>query len=420
MDAGIPVRDAAAQVAPDARRDAGGAERVSAACRNGNPSVAGAVNVDVATRFQHISGFGGASIPGFIPDLTSSQIDTAFGSGDGQIGMTILRIRIPPNEADFRLEVSTAARAVLRGAKVFATPWTPPANEKSNDNVVGGTLKVASFGEYADHLIRFRDFMAAHGAPLYAVSVQNEPDVTVTYESCSWTPSSLLAFVEAQGSKWGTTKLAAAESSHFDHGSTDLLLNDAVASGYLGIVAGHVYEGGIADYALARSKGKEVWMTEHFTESKHSANDWPLALDVAKEINDSMAANFSAYVWWYIRRFYGPILDDGTVSKRGWIIAQYARFVRPGSFRVEATAPSARDVDVTAYANGSQVIVVAVNRAASPQTVTLNLRNGCVGSFARYTTSATKNLTRDPPVTLTANAASLTLDAQSTTTFVSE
>jgi O-glycosyl hydrolase len=193
-----------------------------------------------------------------------------------------------------------------------------------------------------------------------------------------------------------------------------------LASGYLGLVAGHVYEGGIADYPLARSKGKEVWMTEHFTESKHSANDWPLALDVAKEVNDSMAANFSAYVWWYIRRFYGPILDDGTVSKRGWLIAQYARFVRPGSFRVGASAPSARDVDVTAYVNGSQVVVVAVNRAPAPQAIMLNVRNGCVGSFARYTTSATKSLARDPAVTLTANAATVTLDAQSATTFVSE
>src|SRR5579863_9559839 len=142
MDAGILVRDVAAQVAPDVRRDAGGAGRAGATCRNGNPSIAGAVNVDVAARFQRISGFGGASIPGFIPDLTSSQVDTAFGTGDGQIGMTILRIRIPPNEADFLLEVPTAARAVLWGAKLFATPWTPPANEKSNDDVVGGTLKV--------------------------------------------------------------------------------------------------------------------------------------------------------------------------------------------------------------------------------------------------------------------------------------
>ena len=73
----------------------------------------------LAARFQHISGFGGASIPGFIPDLTSSQVDTAFGTGDGQIGMTILRIRIPPDEADFRMEVPTAARAVLRGSLVY-------------------------------------------------------------------------------------------------------------------------------------------------------------------------------------------------------------------------------------------------------------------------------------------------------------
>jgi O-glycosyl hydrolase len=161
-------------------------------------------------------------------------------------------------------------------------------------------------------------------------------------------------------------------------------------------------------------------MTEHFTDSQNSGNAWPLALDVAKEINDCMVANFSAYVWWYIRRSYGPILEDGTVSKRGYLIAQYARFVRPDSQRVAASTPSAAGVDVTAYVHGGGVIVVAVNRNTTEQAVTLNIRNGCVQSFARYTTSATKNVAHDPSVPLTANAASVTLDAQSTTTFVSE
>jgi len=64
-------------------------------------------------------------------------------------------------------------------------------------------------------------------------------------------------------------------------------------------------------------------------------------------------------------------------------------------------------------------VVVAVNMNTSTQTFILNIKNTCVSSLARYTTSQSKSLKADPAVTLSANAASITLDAQSTTTFVS-
>jgi hypothetical protein len=222
LDVGLDVDAAGDDDASSAGADGGADASADAAlCLSDNADVTGAVNVDVATVFQHISGFGGANILEFIPDLTSDQIDTAFGSGDGQIGMTILRIDVPPDEVDFTAQVPTAAHAASLGAKVFATPWSPPPADKSNGSLVGGTVSAASFVAYADHLMRFRDFMANSGAPLYALSVQNEPDITVTYESCSWNASSLLSFIDAQGSRWGTTQLAAAESYDFDHSLTD-------------------------------------------------------------------------------------------------------------------------------------------------------------------------------------------------------
>lgn len=44
---------------------------------------------------QIIRGFGGVNMPGWIDDLTPDQVNKAFGTGQGQIGMTILRIRVP-------------------------------------------------------------------------------------------------------------------------------------------------------------------------------------------------------------------------------------------------------------------------------------------------------------------------------------
>jgi O-glycosyl hydrolase len=335
------------------------------------------------------------------------------------MGLTILRIRIPYDESQFSKEVATPKRALSLGAKVMATPWTPPASMKSNNNIVGGSLSTGSYGAYADHLVKFRDYMQTNGVTLHAISVQNEPDIAVTYESCDWTSSQMISWVTAQGSKFSGTKLMVAESFNFNRTMTDPILNNAAAAAQVSIIAGHIYGNGLSDYPLARNMGKEVWMTEHYTESSNSANAWPLALDVGKELHNCMVANFNAYVWWYIRRSYGLLTEDGNVSKRGWVMAHYSKFVRPGHVRVGASAPSNSNVLVTAYKNGSQVVIVAVNMNSSAQTVTLNVRNICVGSLTKYTTSGSKSLSNDGAVTLTGNSASVSLDAQSITTFVS-
>ena len=160
-------------------------------------------------------------------------------------------------------------------------------------------------------------------------------------------------------------------------------------------------------------------MTEHYTESADSANAWPLALDVGKEIHDCMAANFSAYIWWYIRRSYGPITDDGKVSKRGYLMAQYAKFIRPGFRRVQAVAKQPQGIQVTAYKKEGRIVIVAVNTGMSPRTASLALQNGFATSFEQYTTSGTKNLQAGAAVPVTDYMASFTIDAQSVTTLVS-
>jgi glucuronoarabinoxylan endo-1,4-beta-xylanase len=387
-----------------------------------NPGSAndGDINVNLATEFQTISGFGGINVPGWIPDLTPEQVQTAYGRGPGQLGLSILRVRIPFNSDQFAAEVPTAQRAVALGAKVMASPWTPPANLKTNNDTVGGELARESYGAYADHLMSFRNLMAENGVTLEAISVQNEPDIVVDYESCDWTPQQLSEFLIEQGPRFGDTKLIAAESFNFNRQVTDPLLNNPAAAAEFEIVGGHIYGNGLADYPLARQRGKEVWMTEHYTDSNNSANLWPNALNVGSELHDSMQANFNAYVWWYIRRSYGLLTEDGLVSKRGYLMSQYSRFIRPGYVRVGASQPQVNGVQATAYKNGpGRVVVVAINESNAPQTTSLDVFGACVESFNRFTTSQTKNAVDDGPVALANGRVTVTLDAQSVTTFIS-
>ena len=149
---------------------------------------------------QVIRGFGAANILPWRPDMKANQINTAFGTGDGQLGFTMLRLRVPYTDdtTEFAAQVPSAALAESMGAIVFATPWTPPPAMKSNDTIVGGMLNASSYAEYAAHLKRFADFMAAPVHTFYAISLQNEPDARVTYESCSWNADLISEFYEKQ------------------------------------------------------------------------------------------------------------------------------------------------------------------------------------------------------------------------------
>lgn len=381
------------------------------------------VRVFLDSTAQVVRGFGAANIVGWRPDMTDEEIDTAFGVGDGQLGFSILRLRIPPQESQWSANLPTAQKAHEMGVKIIASPWSPPAAMKTNGDLVGGELRDDSYGAYAAHLQSFNAYMADNGAPLYALSVQNEPDIQVTYESCDWTPGDMWRFVRDHAGSIDT-RIIAPESFQFRRRMSDPLLLDSGAAANLDIVGGHIYGGGLAPYPLAEEKGKEIWMTEHLVlETDLDAN-----IGTAVEIQNVMKAGMSAYLWWYIVRYYGPISDGeegeygkGEITKRGYVMSQFSRFIRPGYVRVhadEAGAPSG--VSVTAYRDTSRVIVVAVNSADVARDVSFRLDGGAVGRFRRYVTSATQNVEVLGDVEASENRVTTSLGARSVTTFVSD
>nr|AAL16415.1 endo-xylanase [Dickeya chrysanthemi] len=352
------------------------------------------VKIDAKINYQVIQGFGGMNGAGWINDLTTEQINTAFGNDTGQIGLSIMRMRIDPDSNKWNIQVSSARQASSLGVKLMATPWTPPAYMKSNKSLTnGGHLLSEHYSGYTSHLLDFSKFMQTNGAPLYAISIQNEPDWKPDYESCEWSGDDFKNYLKSQGSKFGSLKVIVGESLNFNHNLTDPTLNDSEASKYVSIVGGHLYGTTPKSYPLAQNAGKQVWMTEHLVDSKQSANNWSSALDVASELNASMAANYNAYVWWYIRRSYGLLTEDGKVSKRGYVMAQYARFVRPGFQRIQATENPQTNVHLTAYKNSDgKMVIVAVNTNDSDQLLSLNISNSKVSRFEKYSTSEVLNV----------------------------
>ena len=363
---------------------------------------------------QVISGFGAANIVPWRPDMNADNILKAFGTGPGQIGFSLLRLRIPYQTSEFALNVPAAQAAYGIGVKVFASPWTPPAWMKTSNNIVGGRLYDTSYASYAAHLKSFVDFMSGNGVPLHAVSLQNEPDIQVTYESCDWNGAEFIKFLKEQGTNVGT-KIIVPESFNFNHTMSDAILNDSSAASKVDIIGGHIYGGGLTAYPLVAAKGKEFWMTEHLVLD----TTWTAVFGTGKEIYDCMNAGMNAYIWWYIVRFYGPIHENGYVTKRGYVMSQYSRFIRPGYHRVLTTIPRGK-VFLTGYKSSSKLVIVALNTDTSKVAQTISLQNlwGTAASVTPYVTSSTKDCQQGSVIPISDGSFTDTLDASSVTTFV--
>ncbi|MBK8478641.1 MAG: hypothetical protein IPL39_20875 [Opitutaceae bacterium] len=114
---------------------AGQALTIVAALALGAPRAPAATAIIDADEIrQTIRGFGGATVFRPTDPLTPADLDSIFGNGDNQLGLTILRIRAAENEAWRALELANAQGAIARGAIVLVTPSQPIQSRLIDDN----------------------------------------------------------------------------------------------------------------------------------------------------------------------------------------------------------------------------------------------------------------------------------------------
>ncbi|WP_410568871.1 glucuronoxylanase [Amycolatopsis sp. cmx-4-61] len=383
-------------------------------------AAATAVVVEPSNVQQTILGFGGMNHTVWISDLTAAQRETAFGNGTGQLGFTVLRIPVHEDRANWSREVATAKRASELGAKVIASPWNPPAS--MTESFSGGKrLKYGSYGAYAQHLNDFTAFMQNNGVSLYGISVQNEPDYAQQWTA--WTAAEIVRFLRENAGSL-TTRVIAPESFQYRKNMSDPILNDPTALANVDIIGTHLYGTSFADlpYPLFQQKGagKELWMTEvYYPNSTDSADLWPQALDVGEHIHRALVdGRFQTYVWWYIRRSYGPMREDGQLSKRGACMAHFAKWVRPGYQRITATANPQANVYVSAFKSGTRIVVVAVNKNTAAADLAFTIRDTGSATAQTWLTNQSANLARYTDVTIANGAFAAQLPARSIRTFV--
>jgi glucuronoarabinoxylan endo-1,4-beta-xylanase len=403
--------------------------------------ITGAVTVNWTDVRQRIDGFGASSA--WRSTWSSSLADRLFSTNTG-LGLSLLRTRIAPGATTVENAIMQLARD--RGARVWSAPWTPQTSFKTpNQNGVisvnGGGFagNVSNYQAYASQLAGYvANMKSSYGVTLYGLSIQNEPDFNTTnYESCVWTSQQVHDFVPylsaaLAASNAASTRIIIPESDIWS-GDTALYtsaMNDANVAPSVSIIANHNYvqNNDLGDQSAPTAipkYNKALWETEVSTSDAFDGSITN-AMYWAKRIHSFLTlAQVNAWHYWWLcgssSANSGLTDSTDTLAKRGYVLGQFSRFVRPDYYRI-GVVTNVGSALVTAFKDPilSRLAIVAINTGnlVVTQTFTLNNVSGLT-SLTPWLTSSSTSISSQPSVAVS-NSFSYELPPMSVVTFVGQ
>jgi glucuronoarabinoxylan endo-1,4-beta-xylanase len=204
------------------------------------------------------------------------------------------------------------------------------------------------------------------------------------------------------------------------------MLADPAAAAFVGPVAMHHYGGAPFDYQMAHAAGKSVWETEVSDDDTAVDVGVNSALRVAGGINENLVrGQVNAWHYWWLnprtdtQTGNSALTQGGQMTRRAWAVANWSRFVRPGSFRVEATPQPRMYVWASAFFDPpSGRIAIVVGNGTVGLSQTFAIAGGAVTELTPWMTSADFALAAQPPVTVVDGGFTYFLPEKSVVTFV--
>jgi len=282
--------------------------------------------------------------------------------------------------------------------KLLASPWSPPAWMKTNGEMLhGGSLRADCASAWARYYVRFVEALRAERLPVWALTVQNEPDATQPWESCRYSPIEEAAFIaDHLGPALMAAKLRDVRLFGWDHNRDRLferaeaLLGDPHSAKYLAGLALHWYGEelfGESRRVLERFPRTQILFTEGCAEGGPHAGEWEPAERYARNLIGDFANGVCGFIDWNIaldtrggpnhvgNYCHAPVLVDTAAGVARfqpsfYYIAHFSKFVRPGA--KVALVDNETPLRAIAFANPQREIVfVALNTSDSDQAFTL-------------------------------------------------
>lgn len=412
----------------------------------------GIVNVFDDVKYQEVLGFGGAftESSAYLYSLMSKEdkhkfLELYFDREKG-IGYNFGRTHI--NSCDFSISIYSSVeegdktlesfnlqrekKYILPFLKdaleycneeivLFASPWSPPAYMKDNNDMLnGGKLLEEYKSVWAHYYAKYIKAMALEGVKISAVTIQNEPNAIQTWESCHYTPEDETEFIDKYLiSALDEEGLSDIKIMIWDHNkecvydrAKKILSNERVNK-RVWAVAHHWYSGDHFEglrlvheqlhkplvcgefcgpitedvNILAERYGIEI--CENFNNFEIASCDWNLLLDrnggpyhnrTAKTKGDLFENKEDGC--------YAPIIYDTDNKKLiitpiYYYIGHFSKFVKRGAVRV-ATTKHSKDLYTCAFVNpdGGRVCLV-INTSNKKISANLRYNGGCTRNILK-------------------------------------
>lgn len=377
------------------------------------------IMVDVDKTFQTIEGFGGAftdatadNFAKLSPEEQERFLKMCFDPQEGN-GYTLCRTTIhscdysaqmytyDDVEGDKALEhfsiepdrrcriplIKRALQAAQGNLKIYASPWSPPAWMKTNNNMLyGGKLKPEYFQTWADYFVKYVRAYEQEGIPIWGLTVQNEALAVQVWESCVFTAAEERDFVrDYLGPTLARNGLSDLKLMFWDHNRglmyqrAEVMYDDPEAAKYVYGIAFHYYVGQHFDNVRMVHDAfpdKKLIYTE-----AGMGGSWETGVNVAKNMIMDLNNWTNGWTYWnmLLDENRGPrhagglggtsivVLNTktGTVSYNPpfYYFGHFSRFIRPGAKRIACTS-SSDDFLATAFVNvDGRVAVVVLNQS---------------------------------------------------------
>ncbi|HLW18713.1 MAG TPA: glycoside hydrolase family 30 beta sandwich domain-containing protein [Cyclobacteriaceae bacterium] len=159
--------------------------------------------------------------------------------------------------------------------KIMGSPWSPPAWMKTNQSPIGGKLKSEFYGSYAEYFVKYVKAMEENGIPIYAVTLQNEPEHPGNNPSMLMEATEQAEFIKSHlgpaFQRAGISTKIIIYDHNCDHpGYPIAVLNDKEAYPFIDGSAFHLYLGEIDAMSEVKKAHpeKNIYFTEQWTSSK--------------------------------------------------------------------------------------------------------------------------------------------------------
>ncbi len=402
--------------------------------------------VDPSKKFQTIVGIGGALTDASaetyykLPPDKQQEILTAYFDPQSGIGYTLGRTSIHScdfssesytyvtngdvdltsfsiaHDLQYRIPFIKAALAVAGKDHftLFASPWSPPAWMKDNDDMLhGGKLLPQYDKSWARYFCKFIQAYAAEGVPIWGVTVQNEPMAIQPWESCNFTAEEERDFVKNYlGPAMRKAGLKHKKIIVWDHNRSlmyeyaSTILDDPAAAKYVWGVGFHWYVG---DNFENVKRVKEAYPSTHllFTEgcigpfSTTNIMDWTNGETYGRSMINDFNNGAEGWTDWnvlldqqggpnHVQNYcFAPIHADTrtgqlTYMNSYYYIGQFSKFIRPGARRIISSSTT-DTLQTTAFVNpDGKIAVVVLNLSDKTQPFNLSI----AGKIANNTSPA--------------------------------